>query len=269
MVPVFPSSVPECKVTIIKVICSILRENVRRNMLPAEMGCKERLTPLRSTLPSARIGSSRASWLCERPLLDLPTPASTLKPGQPDSDEGTLSSSTHSSSEAPPADGPTQHKTLSTQKAWSRGGQQPSGFSSVKESYILSDEDDEFSEAGGSFPSCAIEAQFLSLRLSEEAASSRAPAPRVQPEGAEVNTPESQPKLVRGHFCPVKRKGSSQRALLSLREHSRSLDSQTDLAAMDLSALLEREFSVQSLTSVVNEDCFYDPTDTGSAPNSS
>lgn len=214
-------------------------------------------------------GSSRASWLCERPLLDLPTPASTLKPGQPDSDEGTLSSSTHSSSEAPPADGPTQHKTLSTQKAWSRGGQQPSGFSSVKESYILSDEDDEFSEAGGSFPSCAIEAQFLSLRLSEEAASSRAPAPRVQPEGAEVNTPESQPKLVRGHFCPVKRKGSSQRALLSLREHSRSLDSQTDLAAMDLSALLEREFSVQSLTSVVNEDCFYDPTDTGSATNSS
>ncbi|XP_071222439.1 rho guanine nucleotide exchange factor TIAM2-like isoform X4 [Salvelinus alpinus] len=264
------SSVPECKVNIIKVIRSILRENVRWNMLPAEMRCKERLTPLRSTLPSsARIGSSRASWLCKQPLLDLPTPASTLKPGQPDSDEGSLSSGTHSSSDAPPADGPTQHKTLSTQKAWSRGGQRPSGFSSVKESYILSDEDDEFSEAGGSFPSCAIEAQFLSLRLSEEAASSRAPAPRVQPEGAEVNTPESQPKLVRGHFCPVKRKGSSQRALLSLREHSRSLDSQTDLAAMDLSALLEREFSVQSLTSVVNEDCFYDPTDTGSAPNSS
>uniref|UniRef100_A0A4W5M737 TIAM Rac1 associated GEF 2 n=1 Tax=Hucho hucho TaxID=62062 RepID=A0A4W5M737_9TELE len=270
------SSVPECKVNIIKVIRSILRENVRRNMLPAERGCKERLTPLRSTLPSsARIGSSRASWLCKQPLLDLPTPASTLKPGQPDSDDGSLSSGTHSSSDAPPADVPTQPKTLSTQKAWSRGGQRPSGFSSVKESYILSDEDDEFSEAGGnqegggSFPSCAIEAQFLSLRLSEEAASSRAPAPRVQPEGAEVNTPESQPKLVRGHFCPVKRKGSSQRALLSLREHSRSLDSQTDLAAMDLSALLEREFSVQSLTSVVNEDCFYDPTDTGIAPNSS
>uniref|UniRef100_A0A4W5M5K2 TIAM Rac1 associated GEF 2 n=1 Tax=Hucho hucho TaxID=62062 RepID=A0A4W5M5K2_9TELE len=244
------SSVPECKVNIIKVIRSILRENVRRNMLPAERGCKERLTPLRSTLPSsARIGE--------------------FHPCLPDSDDGSLSSGTHSSSDAPPADVPTQPKTLSTQKAWSRGGQRPSGFSSVKESYILSDEDDEFSEAGGnqegggSFPSCAIEAQFLSLRLSEEAASSRAPAPRVQPEGAEVNTPESQPKLVRGHFCPVKRKGSSQRALLSLREHSRSLDSQTDLAAMDLSALLEREFSVQSLTSVVNEDCFYDPTDTG------
>nr|XP_046163939.1 rho guanine nucleotide exchange factor TIAM2-like isoform X3 [Oncorhynchus gorbuscha] len=262
------SSVPECKVNIIKVIRSILRENVRRNMLPAEMGCKEHLTPLRSTLPSsARIGPSRVSWLCKQPLLDLPTPASTLKPGQPDSDEGSLSSGTHSSSDAPPADGPTQHKTPSTQKAWSRGGQRPSSFSYVKESYILSDEDDEFSEARESFPSCAIEAQFLSLRLSEEAASSRAPAPRVQPEGAEVNTPESQPKLVRGHFCPVKRKGSSQRALLSL--HSRSLDSQTDLAAIDLSTLLEREFSVQSLTSVVNEDCFYDPTDTGSAPNNS
>uniref|UniRef100_A0A8C7CIF3 TIAM Rac1 associated GEF 2 n=1 Tax=Oncorhynchus kisutch TaxID=8019 RepID=A0A8C7CIF3_ONCKI len=232
------SSVPECKVNIIKVIRSILRENVRRNMLPAEMGCKEHLTPLRSSLPSsARIGEFHPY-------------------------EGSLSSGTHSSS-----DGTTQHKTLSTQKAWSLGGQRPSSFSSVKESYILSDEDDEFSEDRESFPSCAIEAQFLSLRLSEEAASSRAPAPRVQPEGAEVNTPESQPKLVRGHFCQVKRKGSSQRALLSL--HSRSLDSQTDLAAIDLSTLLEREFSVQSLTSVVNEDCFYDHTDTGSAPNNS
>ncbi|XP_071183884.1 rho guanine nucleotide exchange factor TIAM2-like [Salvelinus alpinus] len=285
------SSVPECKVNIIKVIRSILRENVRRNMRPAERGCKERLTPLRSTLPSsARIGSTRATWLCKQPMLDLPTPTSTLKPGQPDSDEGSLSSGTHSSSGAPPANGPTQPKTLPTRQAWSRGSlssQRSSVSSSVKESDILSDEDDdEFSESGGrqegqgSSPTSAIEAQFLSLRLSEEAASSRAPAPRVQPEGAEVDTLESPPKLVQGHICPVKRKGSSsmrhsQGALLSLREHSRSLDSQTDVAAMDLNALLEREFSVQSLTSVVNEDCFYDPTDssdttyTGSAPNAS
>ncbi|KAK6304288.1 hypothetical protein J4Q44_G00248740 [Coregonus suidteri] len=288
------SSVPECKVNIIKVIRSILRENVRRNMLPAERRCKERLTPLRSTLPSsARIGSSRATWLCKQPKLDLPTPTSTLKPGQPDSDEGSLSSGTHSSSGAPPANGPTQPKTLATRQAWSRGfrhSQRSSVSSSVKESDILSDEDDdEFSESGGrqegqgSSPTSAIEAQFLSLRLSEEAASSRAPAPRVQPEGAEVDTPESPPKLVQGHHCPVKRKDSSsqrysQGALLSLREHSRSMDSQTDVAAMDLNTLLEREFSVQSLTSVVNEDCFYDPTDssdttdttyTGSAPNSS
>ncbi|XP_029569633.1 T-lymphoma invasion and metastasis-inducing protein 2 [Salmo trutta] len=288
------SSVPECKVNIIKVIRSILRENVRRNMRPAERGCKERLTPLRSTLPSsARIGSTRATWLCKQPMLDLPTPTSTLKPGQPDSDEGSLSSGNHSSSGAPPANGPTQPKTRPTRQAWSRGSldsQRSSVSSSVKESDILSDEDDdEFSESGGrqegqgSSPTSAIEAQFLSLRLSEEAASSRAPAPRVQPEGAEVDTPESPPKLVQGHLCPVKRKGSSslrhsQGALLSLREHSRSLDSQTDVAAMDLNALLEREFSVQSLTSVVNEDCFYDPTDssdttdttyTGSAPNAS
>ncbi|CDQ76915.1 unnamed protein product [Oncorhynchus mykiss] len=279
------SSVPECKVNIIKVIRSILRENVRRNMRPAERGCKERLTPLRSTLPSsARIGSTRASWLCKQPLLDLPSPTSTLKPGQPDSDEGSLSSGTHSSSGAPPANGPTQPKTLPTRQAWSRGSlgsQRSSVSSSVKESDILSDEDDdEFSESGGrqegqgSSQTSAIEAQFLSLRLSEEAASSRAPAPRVQPEGAEVDTPESPPKLVQGHICPVKRKGSSS-LRHSLGEHSHSLDSQTDVATMDLNALLEREFSVQSLTSVVNEDCFYDPTDssdttyTGSAPNAS
>uniref|UniRef100_A0A8C8FGL8 TIAM Rac1 associated GEF 2a n=1 Tax=Oncorhynchus tshawytscha TaxID=74940 RepID=A0A8C8FGL8_ONCTS len=276
------SSVPECKVNIIKVIRSILRENVRRNMRPAERGCKERLTPLRSTLPSsARIDSTRVSWLCKQPMPDLPSPTSTLKPGQPDSDEGSLSSGTHSTSGAPPANGPTQPKT---RQAWSRGSlgsQRSSVSSSVKESDILSDEDDdEFSESGGrqegqgSSPTSAIEAQFLRLRLSEEAASSRAPAPRVQPEGAEVDTPESPPKLVQGHICPVKRKSSS-----SLRhsqgEHSRSLDSQTDVATMDLNALLEREFSVQSLTSVVNEDCFYDPTDssdttyTGSAPNAS
>lgn len=238
-------------------------------------------------------GSTRATWLCKQPMLDLPTPTSTLKPGQPDSDEGSLSSGNHSSSGAPPANGPTQPKTRPTRQAWSRGSldsQRSSVSSSVKESDILSDEDDdEFSESGGrqegqgSSPTSAIEAQFLSLRLSEEAASSRAPAPRVQPEGAEVDTPESPPKLVQGHLCPVKRKGSSslrhsQGALLSLREHSCSLDSQTDVAAMDLNALLEREFSVQSLTSVVNEDCFYDPTDssdttdttyTGSAPNAS
>uniref|UniRef100_A0A8C7JMB1 TIAM Rac1 associated GEF 2 n=1 Tax=Oncorhynchus kisutch TaxID=8019 RepID=A0A8C7JMB1_ONCKI len=254
------SSVPECKVNIIKVIRSILRENVRRNMRPAERGCKERLTPLRSTLPSsARIGESHP--------YPVPKKSLTLKPGQPDSDEGSLSSGTHSSSGAPPANGPTHQRS--------------SASSSVKESDILSDEDDdEFSESGGrqegqgSSLTSAIEAQFLSLRLSEEAASSRAPAPRVQPEGAEVDTPESPPKLVQGHICPVKRKGSS-----SLRhsqgEHSRSLDSQTDVATMDLNALLEREFSVQSLTSVVNEDCFYDPTDssdttyTGSATNAS
>lgn len=50
-------SVPETKVNIVKVIRSILRENVRRNMGTLERGCKERLTPLCGTLPSsARLG---------------------------------------------------------------------------------------------------------------------------------------------------------------------------------------------------------------------
>lgn len=56
----FLCSVPESKVSIIKVIRSILRENVRRNMRSEgtlERGCKDRLAPLRSTLPSsARLG---------------------------------------------------------------------------------------------------------------------------------------------------------------------------------------------------------------------
>ncbi|XP_010877489.2 T-lymphoma invasion and metastasis-inducing protein 2 isoform X2 [Esox lucius] len=257
------SSVPESKVPLIKVIRSILRDNVRRNMLPAERGCKERLTPLRRTLPSsARIGSSRASWLCKKPPLVLA--ADTLKPSQPDSDEGSLSSRTQSSSGAPPGDHPTR-------QAWSRAsqcGQRPSGSSSLKESDILSDEDDdEFSEAGGREeeqggpPESAIEAQFAGLRLTEEAASSLSPAPRVQPEGAEVDTPETRPKVGPGHF------GTMNSKAFRIQRRSRSLDSQTDMAAVDLNAFLERDFSIQSLTSAVNEDCFYSPTDTSSAPN--
>uniref|UniRef100_A0A3Q4AFD5 Uncharacterized protein n=1 Tax=Mola mola TaxID=94237 RepID=A0A3Q4AFD5_MOLML len=192
-------SVPESKVSVIKVIRSILRENVRRNMRSEgtlERGCKERLAPLRRTLPSSA-----------RP----------------------------------------------------------------KESDILSDEDDDgFSEGGmrrdsgdSGSPTSAIEAQFLHLQLSEDAASKCVPAPRVEPELV-GDTPETQPKLTRGHFNAVKRKpGSvrrSQDALLTMKAHSRSLDSQTDAASpsggLDLNTLLEREFSVQSLTSVVNEDCF-------------
>ncbi|XP_062324916.1 rho guanine nucleotide exchange factor TIAM2 isoform X1 [Osmerus eperlanus] len=287
------TSVPECKVNIIKIIRSILRENVRRN-LPGERGGKERLVPLRGTMPSsARIGSSRASWLCKQPLLDLSAQAGSLKPGPPDSDEGSQSSSAPSSSGGPltaSTFSPTSDtRSLPPRQSWSRGSRrgrpQPA---SLKESDILSDEgdeDEEFSEAGGRrresqggvSPTSAIEAEFLQLKLSEEVASRRAQAPRVQPEGAEVDTPESQPKLLQGHFNPVKRKCSSsfrrsQGALLSMKEHSRSLDSQADgTGAVDLNTLLEREFSVQSLTSVVNEDCFYDPgesTDTGSAPSS-
>ncbi|KAM3594300.1 uncharacterized protein V6R79_005359 [Siganus canaliculatus] len=275
------SSAPESKVSIIKVIRSILRENVKRNMRSEgtlERGCKERLAPLRSTLPSsARLGSSRASWLCKQPLADLSTQAGNPKLG-PDSDEGSLSSGTHSLSGAPPP--------CTAQTPGPDSGSRST--SAVKESDILSDEDDDgFSEGGtrrdsgdSASPTSAIEAQFLQLKLTEDAASKCAQAPRVEPEGI-GDTPETQPKLTRGHFSAVKRKASgsrrSQGALLNMKAQSRSLDSQTDAALpsglTDFNSLLEREFSVQSLTSVVNEDCFYDTTescatDSGNATSS-
>ncbi|XP_029982892.1 T-lymphoma invasion and metastasis-inducing protein 2 isoform X2 [Sphaeramia orbicularis] len=286
------SSVPESKVSIVKVIRSILREkNVRRNMRSEgtlERNCKERLAPLRSTLPSsAKLGSSRASWVCNKPLGDLSTQAGNPKPG-PDSDEGSLSSGTYSLSGVHPLCTPSDTNNLPFQQNWSHtpgcNPQPPS--TSVKESDILSDEDDDgFSETrrdsgDSSSPTSAIEAQFIELKLSEEAVLKCTPAPCVQPEGV-GDTPEMEPKLMRRHFGAVKRKPNSLRrsqgALLSMKEHSRSLDSQTDAVSssgvVDLNVLLEREFSVQSLTSVVNEDCFYDQvessaTDSGNAMSS-
>ncbi|XP_039642109.1 T-lymphoma invasion and metastasis-inducing protein 2-like isoform X2 [Perca fluviatilis] len=284
------SSVPENKVHIIKVIRSILRENVKRNMRSEgtlERSCKERLVPLRSTLPSsARIGSTRASWLCKQPLGDLATQAANPKLG-PDSDEGSLSSGTYSLSGAPPPCTSSEMHILPVQQNWPQppgSSSQTRSTSAVKESDILSDDDDDgFSEGGtrrgsgdSSSPTSAIEAQFLQLKLSEDAA----PAPCVQPEGV-GDTPETQPKLRRGHFNAVKRNTNSLRrsqgALLNMKAHSTSMDSQTDAASssgvMDFNTLLEREFSVQSLASVVNEDCFYDPaescaTESGNATSS-
>lgn len=272
---------PEAKVNIIKVIRSILRENVRRNMGTLERGCKERLAPLRSTVPSSaklgetaafpssvgvpfRVnqpppvypGSSRASWLYKQPPADLSAHAGYPKLG-PDSDEGSLSSGTYSLSGAPPSSASPDLHILPVQENWSETpGSQARPPSAVKESDILSDEDDDgFSEGGArrgsgdsggsSSPTSAIEAQFLQLRLSE--AASRAPAPRVQPEDM-GDTPETQPRLLRGHVGAVKR----------------SQGGGSPPGAADLNALLEREFSVQSLTSVVNEDCFYE----GGAPDS-
>uniref|UniRef100_A0A3P9I4G0 TIAM Rac1 associated GEF 2a n=1 Tax=Oryzias latipes TaxID=8090 RepID=A0A3P9I4G0_ORYLA len=257
-------SSPESKAGIVKVIRSILRENVRRNMKsegPLEGRCKERLTPLHTTLPSSAKLSSRASWMCKQRTEEAPGQGANLKLGL-DSDDGSLSSGTYSISGAPPActSSDSQH-CRSSSKARS---------TSVKESDILSDEDDDgFIEGGArrssgesSSPTSAIEAQFLELKLSEKASSKRSPAPCVQPERV-GDTPEVQPKLVRGHFSAVKRKGSgvrrSPQVLLHMKDQHRSLDSQTDPTSstgVDLNSLLEREFSVQSLTSVVNEECF-------------
>lgn len=56
-------SVPENKISIIKVIRSLLRENMRRNMKnegTLERSCKERLAPMCRTLPSsAKLGELR------------------------------------------------------------------------------------------------------------------------------------------------------------------------------------------------------------------
>ncbi|XP_066575695.1 rho guanine nucleotide exchange factor TIAM2 [Amia ocellicauda] len=248
------SSVPESKANIIKVIRSILRENVRRN-LPLERLCRERLAPLRSTMPtSARIGSSRAAWLCKQPSLNGAAGSEGAKGGQLDSDEGSLSSGTQSSG-CPATEGPVEPKPAP--RSDRRRGM--SEHASVKESDILSDDDDFCETARRESPSDMIEARFQRLKISDEA------APRVQPEGEEPEGPEKQPKLVRAHFCPIKRKGNSLRGkkgiLKAMKEHNRSLDSQSDGPAADLNALLEREFSVQSLASVVNEDCFYEPSD--------
>lgn len=268
------SSVPESKVNIIKVIRSILRENVRRNMRSEgtlERNCKERLAPLRSTLPSsARLGSSRASWRCTKPVGDFSSQSGNANKAGPDSDEGSQSSGTYSLSSATPLGPSSDSSNPASQQSWPHTADPPkAASSSVKESDILSDEDDDgFSETrrdsgDSSSPTSAIEAQFMQLQLSEEAILKCTAAPCVQPEGG-GDTPELQPRLKQGHSSAVRRKASSLRrnrgALLNMKERSHSLDSHTDTAPADLNILLEREFSVQSLTSVVNEDCFFDQT---------
>ncbi|XP_038127486.1 T-lymphoma invasion and metastasis-inducing protein 2 [Cyprinodon tularosa] len=270
------SSVPENKVNIIKVIRSLLRENVRRNMRgegTLERNCKERLVPLRKMLPSsAKLGSSRASWLCKQPLEEVSFQAGNPKLG-PDSDDGSLSSGNCSFSGAPPGCTSSDSQSSTAPQSWSQEPESKPRSTSVKESDILSDEEDDgFSEGGArrdsgdsGSPASAIEAQFLHLKLSEEAVSKCALAPCVQPEGI-GDTPEIQHKLLQRHCSGVKRKTNSLRKnqgmLLHMKEQNRSMDSQTDPSSpcgvTDLNALLEREFSVQSLTSVVNEDCFFD-----------
>lgn len=244
------SSTPECKVNTIKVIRSILRENLRRNMqrveqLP-ERTCRKRLTPLQKTLPSsAKLGSSRPFLLSKLPSNSSSDPNNDRLRRSPDSDSASVSSGTTSSASAH-LDQPSRPQQ-----------------SGLRESNIISDEDSEPNDQQWQDCPSAIEAQFCRLRLTDEA--SQAPAPHVLPESGEVDTPER-----RAHFSAVKRKSGrgtsslrrSRPALLNMRRHSHSLDSQTETMAnsMDLNSLLEKDFSVQSLTSVVNEDFFYDNT---------
>ncbi|KAM9059722.1 rho guanine nucleotide exchange factor TIAM2 isoform 1-T12 [Megaptera novaeangliae] len=247
----------ESKTNIVKVIRSILRENFRRHIkceLPLEKTCKDRLVPLKNRIPvSAKLASSRS-------LKVLKNASSSEWPGEPgkgsslDSDEGSLSSGTQSSG-CPPAG--------STEDARKHPHEGLADFSDslIKESDILSDDEEDYPQTGkqGS-PTKDIEIQFQRLRISEDPDA----RPAEQPPGK-----DGQPKLVRGHFCAIKRKANSTKrdrgTLLQAQVRHQSLDGQSENASLDLSSVLEREFSVQSLTSVVSEECFYETESHGKA----
>lgn len=245
----------ESKTNIVKVIRSILRENFRRHIkceLPLEKTCKDRLVPLKNRVPvSAKLASSRS-------LKVLKNSSSSEWPSEPgkgsslDSDEGSLSSSTQSSS---------CHTAGSRQDALQHPHTGLADFSDhlIKESDILSDEDEDYHQIvkQGS-PTKDIEIQFQRLRISD---GPDAQLPGQQP-GTDGQPGGEQPRLVRGHFCAIKRKANSTKrdrgTLLKTQTRHQSLDSQSENASLDLNSVLEREFSVQSLTSVVNEECFYE-----------
>ncbi|XP_074920671.1 rho guanine nucleotide exchange factor TIAM2 [Chelonoidis abingdonii] len=258
------SSDCESKTNIVKVIRSILRENFRRHIKcesPLEKTCKDRLVPLKNRIPvSAKLASTR-------PLKVLKNSSSnewdndTGKGNLLDSDECSLSSSTQSSS---------CHTTESTQESKNSSPMKhfpscTSDFSNslVKESDILSDDEDDYQKSlkKGS-PTRDIEIQFQRLKISEEPSADTEHKLLAEKEAGDGYKAGEHPKLVRGHFCPIKRKANSTKrnkgTLLAMQEHHHSLDSQSDSANLDLNSILEREFSVQSLASVVNEDCFYE-----------
>ncbi|KAK2503620.1 hypothetical protein MC885_007324, partial [Smutsia gigantea] len=129
----------------------------------------------------------------------------------------------------------------------------------IKESDILSDEEEDSRQTlrQGS-PTKDIAIQFQRLRISEDPDT----RPADQKPGTEGQPGGEQPKLVRGHFCAIKRKANSTKrdrgTLLKAQIRHQSLDSQSENVNFDLNSVLAREFSVQSLTSVVNEECFYE-----------
>ncbi|XP_048210296.1 rho guanine nucleotide exchange factor TIAM2 isoform X2 [Perognathus longimembris pacificus] len=251
----------ESKTSMVKVIRSILRENFRRHIkceLALDKSCKERLVPLKNRVPvSAKLASSRS-------LRGLRTSSGGEWPGEPskghslDSDEGSLSSGTQSSG-GPVAEGQ---------------GSAPELPDGLKESDILSDEDEDGRRPGSEgSPTQDIELQFQRLRISEEEEEDEprpaGPRPASGAGEGEGQRAGEQPRLVRGHFCPIKRKANSTRrdrgALLKAQTRHQSLDSHPESASADLNLVLEREFSVQSLASVVNEECFYEAQSPGSS----
>lgn len=193
-----------------------------------------------------------------RSLKVLRNSSSSEWPGEPgkssslDSDDCSLSSSTQSSGCHPAGGGQDTPKHPHM-------GLTDFPDSLIKESDILSDEEEDYHQTlrPGS-PTKDIEIQFQRLRISEDP---EAP-PAEQPPGSVGQPRREQPKLVRGHFCAIKRKANSTKrergTLLKAQARHQSLDSQPANANLDLNSVLEREFSVQSLTSVVNEQCFYE-----------
>ncbi|NXE06712.1 TIAM2 protein, partial [Lophotis ruficrista] len=259
------SSDCENKTNIVKVIRSILRENFRRHIkceLPLEKTCKDRLVPLKNRVPAtAKLASTRS-------LKVLKNSSSSEWNGDPrkgtfqDSDECSLSSSTQSSS-CHTAESIQEPKNSSPDKDVQSCA---SDFSNVlvKESDILSDDDDDddYQSLKKGSPTKDIEIQFQRLKISEEPSTDSERDQAAENEEADGFQTREHPKLVRGHFCPVKRKVNSTKrnrgTLVAMQERHQSLDSHSDAANLDLNSILEREFSVQSLTSVVNEDCFYE-----------
>ncbi|XP_068040757.1 rho guanine nucleotide exchange factor TIAM2 isoform X3 [Anomalospiza imberbis] len=259
------SSDSENKTNIVKVIRSILRENFRRHIkceLPLEKKCKDRFVPLKNRVPAtAKLASTRS-------LKVLKKSSSSEWNGDQgkgtfqDSDECSLSSSTQSSSchtsesiQEPKHSSPDKHAESTA-----------SDFSNVlvKESDILSDDDDDedYQNLKKGSPTKDIEIQFQRLKISEEPSADSEQDQAAENEEEDGFQIAEHPKLVRGHFCPVKRKVNSTKrsrgTLMAMQERHQSLDSHSDAANLDLNSILEREFSVQSLTSVVNEDCFYE-----------
>nr|XP_008175876.1 rho guanine nucleotide exchange factor TIAM2 isoform X3 [Chrysemys picta bellii]XP_023968109.1 rho guanine nucleotide exchange factor TIAM2 isoform X3 [Chrysemys picta bellii] len=258
------SSDCESKTNIVKVIRSILRENFRRHIKcesPLEKTCKDRLVPLKNRIPvSAKLASTRSLKVLKNSSSNEWND-DTGKGNLLDSDECSLSSSTQSSS---------CHTTESIQESKNSSPMKhfpscTSDFSNslVKESDILSDDEDDYQQSlkKGS-PTRDIEIQFQRLKISEEPSADTEHKPLAEKEAGDGYKAGEHPKLVRGHFCPIKRKANSTKhnkgTLLAMQEHHHSLDSHSDSANLDLNSILEREFSVQSLASVVNEDCFYE-----------
>lgn len=181
-----------------------------------------------------------------------------------DSDECSLSSSTHSSS-CHTTDSILESKNTSSVKHLLNYA---SDFSNnpVKESDILSDEEDDYQQIQKKVsPTKDIEIQFQQLKISEHFTDDAPETYLPERETREESRAGERSKLVRAHFCPIKRKVNSTTRdkgnLLALQDHHSSLDSHSDVANFDMNSVLEREFSVQSLTSVVNEECFYEAVD--------